>query len=215
MDEEKTWVRQALAGDQEAFACLVEVYKAPVFNLAYRLLGDQLEAEDAAQETFVRVYSRLNTYDPTHKLSSWIFSIASHYCVDRLRKRRFGWMSLEDLASWQVPSDPQDGPEKTALHREERDTLQVLLQQLPAHYRLVIVLRYWQDLSYEEMADVLHTTESTIKSRLHRARCMLAEWIKDQESQTGPSESGRRSMRPTPRAAEAIRLMPLSAGYLA
>ncbi len=189
MDEEKAWVRQALAGDQVAFARLVDAYKTPVFNLAYRLLGDAAEAEDAAQETFVRVYTHLGTYEPDKKFSSWILSITSHYCIDRLRRRRLSWLSLDDLLSRRTFSDPHEGPERAALQREEKDAVNDLLAELPAQYRLVLILRYWQDLSYQEMSQVLGTTESAIKSLLHRARCMLAERMRMRELQPGASPS--------------------------
>jgi RNA polymerase sigma-70 factor, ECF subfamily len=193
MDEERTWVKQVLAGDQAAFARLVEAYQTPVFNLAYRMLGDRTEAEDAAQETFVRMYTRLSSYDPNQKLSSWVLSIASHYCIDRLRRRRFGMTSLDDLLPWcnLEPEDPADAPEKTALDREEEDMLRDLLQDMPAQYRAAIVLRYWQELSYEDMANVLHTSEGAVKARLHRARTLLAERIKTREEQ--PAVAGRPS----------------------
>jgi RNA polymerase sigma-70 factor (ECF subfamily) len=178
MNDERGWVKQILAGDQQALEKLIEAYKMPVFNLAYRLLGDPAEAEDAAQETFVRIYIHLSDYEPDRKLSSWILSITSHYCIDRLRRRRGSWFSLDDLLARRQFSDPHIGPEKAALRREEADTLNGLLQELPDQYRNVLVLRYWQDLSYDEMAKMLNTTESAIKSRLHRARCILAERLK-------------------------------------
>ena len=76
MEEEKAWIQRALAGDQEGFACLVEAYQTAVYNLAYRMLGNAAEAEDAAQETFLKAYSRLKTYDSGRKFSSWLLAIA-------------------------------------------------------------------------------------------------------------------------------------------
>lgn len=184
MEEERVWIQRSLAGDQRAFAQLVDAYKSPVFNLAYRLLGDAAEAEDAAQETFVRVYTRLETYDAEKKFVSWILSIASHYCIDRLRRRRSSSVSLDQLLTQRAFSDPHEGPERTTLRQEEQAYLQRMLQELPDAYRLVLVLRYWHDLSYQEMSQVLETTESAIKSRLHRARCILAERIRKQEQQS-------------------------------
>ena len=87
-NREVKWVREARTGDAAAFSKLVEAYQTPVYNLAYRMLGNAAEAEDAAQETFIRAYTRLNTYDPDRKFSSWLLAIASHYCIDVLRRRR-------------------------------------------------------------------------------------------------------------------------------
>ena len=86
----------ARAGDQSAFGRLVIAYQTPVYNLAYRMLGNAAEAEEAAQETFLRAYTHLRSYDPQRPFRSWLLSIASHYCIDRLRRRRITWLPLED-----------------------------------------------------------------------------------------------------------------------
>jgi RNA polymerase sigma-70 factor (ECF subfamily) len=175
MDQERIWVEQARAGDQAAFARLVAAYQGPVFNLAYRMLGNPGDAEDAAQETFLRAYDRLGSYEIDRKFSSWILSIASHYCIDQLRRRRLPLESLDDMPVWRdLPSDDQE-PEDAALQGEQERALQHALAQLPPAYRLPVILRYWNDLSYEEIAEATQSTVSAIKSRLHRARLMLAE----------------------------------------
>jgi RNA polymerase sigma-70 factor (ECF subfamily) len=174
MEEEKVWIQRALAGDQEAFSCLVEVYQTAVYNLAYRMLGNAVEAEDAAQETFLRAYTRLNTYDSSKKFSSWLLAIASHHCVDRLRRRRWRWLSLDELPPWRWLASSSK-PEEVVVQREERGEVRQLLDQLPPHYRAAVILRYWHDLSYQEIAEAMETTESAVKSTLHRARRMLAQ----------------------------------------
>ena len=174
MEEEIAWIQRAVAGDQEAFACLVEAYQTAVYNLAYRMLGNAVEAEDAAQETFLKAYTRLNTYDSERKFSSWLLAIASHHCVDRLRRRRWGWLSLDELPPWRwLASGSQ--PEEAVIRSEERGEVHQLLDQLPPHYRATVILRYWYDLSYQEIAEAMETTESAVKSTLHRARRILAQ----------------------------------------
>lgn len=177
MDQEGLWVTGALRGDERAFAHLVDIYQAPVYNLCYRMLGNAPEAEDAAQETFVRVYRHLKAYDPEQKLSSWILAVASHYCIDRLRRRRIRWLSLDNILPLRPAATNIVRPEDAIIEHESCAEVRNLLQSLPAAYRLVIVLRYWQDLSYAEIAQVVGTTESAVKSRLHRARRMLAKGI--------------------------------------
>jgi RNA polymerase sigma-70 factor (ECF subfamily) len=172
--EELLWVQRTQRGDQQAFARLVEAYQAPVYNLAYRMLGSAPEAEDAAQETFLRVYSRIRTYDDDHKLSSWILSIASHYCIDRLRRRRGRTVSMEELNAWRWMPDGDARPEDQLLADERETLIQQVLATLPEQYRLAVVLRYWQDLSYDEIAEITDSTESAVKSRLHRARQAVA-----------------------------------------
>ncbi len=181
-DQERLWVARAMSGDDEAFTKLVEAYQGPVYNLAYRMLGTAAEAEDAAQETFLRVYTRLDSYDPQRKLSSWILSIASHHCVDRLRRRRGNTVSMEEIMSWRWLPDEKPKPEERTLAQEKNTAIHRLLQDLPEQYRLAIVLRYWQDLSYEEMAEVTDSTVSAVKSRLHRARQMMAAKMAEAEA---------------------------------
>lgn len=173
-DQESLWVAQARRGNQDAFARLVEAYQMPVYNLAYRMLGSAAEAEDAAQETFLRVYTRFDTYDPSRKFSSWILSIASHHCVDRLRRRRENTVSMEEIMAWRWVPDEHPRPEERVVAWEHRRDMRRILDVLPSQYRLVIVLRYWHDMSYEEIADVTESTTSAVKSRLHRARQVIA-----------------------------------------
>jgi len=173
MEEEKVWIQQALAGDQEAFACLVKAYQTAVYNLAYRMLGNAAEAEDAAQETFLKAYTRLKTYDSGRKFSSWLLSIASHHCIDRLRQRRFA-LSLDELPPWRWLAS-SSRPEEVVIRSQERDEVRQLLDQLPPHYRAAVILHYWHDLSYQEIAEATETTESAVKSTLYRARRKLAQ----------------------------------------
>lgn len=166
---------RALAGDQSAFATLVARYTGAVYNQAYRMLNDAQEAEDAVQEVFLRAFRRLDSYDPQRRLVTWLLTIGSNYCIDRLRRRRFNWMTLDDVAFWLPSGEP--GPEGSAILGERRAAVQRALQRLPENYRSVTVLRYWHDMSYLEIADSLGLTEATVKTRLHRARKMLMETL--------------------------------------
>lgn len=171
--QEKAWALAAQQGDQAAFMHIVDAYQQPVYNLCYRMLGDAVQAEDAAQETFIRVYTKINTYNHDRKFSSWLFSIASHYCIDQLRRRRYQMVSWDDLPPWRwLPADEPE-PEEVVLNHEAKDTLYALLNAIPPDYRAAVILRYWHDMSYEEIAEALETTVNAIKSRLFRARQMM------------------------------------------
>ncbi|MCI0397186.1 MAG: sigma-70 family RNA polymerase sigma factor [Chloroflexi bacterium] len=176
-DEEQRWLEQARRGDKEAFGKLIEAYQTPVFNLAYRMLGNAAEAEQAAQEAFIRAYLRLESYDPSQKFSTWMLSIASNYCIDQLRKRRAQFLSLDEPLPPHpaLMSERSTGPEAHAMDNEQQELVQQLLAALEPEYRQAVVLRYWYDMSYEEIAAVMQTTVSAIKSRLFRARRELAE----------------------------------------
>lgn len=177
MNEEQLWLEQARRGDKTAFGHLIEAYQGPVYNLAYRMLANSGEAEEAAQEAFIRAYTRLDSYDPAHKFSTWLLSITSNYCIDQIRKRRAVLLSIDEPLPPHpaLHSDNNKGPEAEFLAQEREQLVQGLLSELPAEYRQAVILRYWYDMSYEEIADVQETTVSAVKSRLFRARRLLAD----------------------------------------
>jgi RNA polymerase sigma-70 factor (ECF subfamily) len=181
------WVQGAIEGDQDAFAEIVYTFQDAVFNLCYRMLSDRGEAEDAAQEAFLRAYSHLTRYDPERSFKTWLLTIASNHCIDRIRKRHGIMLSIDEpvSATLSLASDePQ--PEQVVVSNERSRRIQQLLDTLAPEYRAAVVLRYWYDYSYAEIADVLETTESAIKSRLFRARQMLA----DKLGESGVSNRG-------------------------
>jgi RNA polymerase sigma-70 factor (ECF subfamily) len=141
------------------------------------MLNNAREAEEAAQEAFVRAYTRLNSYDPSRKFSTWMLSITSNYCIDLLRKRRALLLSLDGPLPPHpaLQSDRTKGPEAQVIQDERQQVVQALLGQLPDDYREAVVLRYWYEMSYDEIAEVMETTVSAIKSRLFRARRQLAQ----------------------------------------
>ena len=137
------------------------------------MLGDPGDAEDAAQEIFVRIYRQLGRYDPARKFSTWVLAIATNYCIDQLRRRRMQLVPLENIIPWARARE--SGPEGEAITQEERDEVQRLIKQLPEKYRAAIVLRDVEGLSYERIAEVLNLSEGTVKSRINRARNLLKE----------------------------------------
>ncbi|MGA9531155.1 MAG: sigma-70 family RNA polymerase sigma factor [Anaerolineales bacterium] len=184
--EEARWLELAQSGDDEAFGRLVEAFQGPVYNLCLRMLGEQDEAEDAAQETFWKAYRNLGRYDPQRKFINWLLAIASNHCVDRLRKRGLKLVSLQAMPWLETAVEQELGPEGAMAQAEEDHKVRQLLAELGGVDRAAIVLRYWYDLSYSEIGDALSLTESAVKSRLHRARTSLAEgWLAAQPTTSG------------------------------
>lgn len=181
MTDEMTWIFQAQHGDEEAFTHLVETYQKPVYNLCYRMLGDPDGAEDAAQETFLKVYQNLNRYDRDRSFATWLLSIAAHYCIDRLRRRKFVSFSIDEKEEGQteLPDHAAPDPEEETTRKQEREHLQLLLQSLNPTDRAAVILRYWYDASEAEIAQTLKISIPAVKSRLHRARLELAEKWKE------------------------------------
>lgn len=175
-NNESEWLERAIEGDDYAFTHLIEIYQKPVYNLCYRMLGNAGDAEDAAQEAFLRAYKSLDRYDPRRSFATWLLSIASHYCIDQLRKRRFTSFSMDDEDhAWLEPPDPGPNPETTLSDQEKQKQIQKLLEDLGPKDRSAVIMRYWYDYSYEEIAEALSLSVSAVKSRLHRARRELAE----------------------------------------
>ena len=188
------WVYAAIDGDQDAFAEIVYAFQDAVYNLCYRMLNNRTEAEDAAQEAFLRAYNNLDRYDHNRSFKTWVMSIASNHCIDRIRKRRMTYVSIDEPipATLSLASDdPQ--PEQVAEMNERSQRIQELLDHLQDDYRAAVVLRYWYDYSYAEIAEMLDTTESAIKSRLFRARQTLAALITDRDAEPGEDRLSRLS----------------------
>ena len=190
------WLTMTKNGDRLAFNHIVEEYQQPIYNLCYRMLENGDEAEDAAQEVFTRAYFKLDSYVETHKFSTWLFSIASHYCIDRLRKRRFQLVSWDDLAPWHLfAGQDASQPERALLEAEAVREVRVLLDALPPDYRAVIILKYWRSMSYQEIAETLETTVSAVKSKLFRARKMMATQIATPQADTSRPDTAIVSRR--------------------
>ena len=190
MNDENTWVIQAQQGSDEAFTRLVEEHQTHVYNLCYRMLGEPEAAEDAAQESFLRAYQNLHRYDQSRPFATWLLSIAAHYCIDRLRRRKLSIFSLDeendDGTTYEVADPASPDPEAESVKREDRDHLHVLLKSLDETDRAAVILRYWYDYSEIEIADSLKLTVSAVKSRLHRSRRALAGMWQENQPRTRP-----------------------------
>jgi len=182
---EQDLIRQARQKDEDAFGILVETYQRPVYNLCYRMLGNEQEAEDAAQESFWRAYQALDRYDTERSFITWLLSIAAHYCIDLQRKRHLPTIDMDLLTDLDAPDTNAPNPEKLVSVTEEQRQIQGLLSTLSDIDRSIIVMRYWHEFSEEEIGRSLKLTVSAVKSRLFRARQALAEkWM---EAQAKPS----------------------------
>lgn len=171
-------VANVLNGDQSAFEELIILYQNAVYNLTYRMLNDAREAEDAAQETFLRAYRNLGRYDTNRSFKTWLLSIASNYCIDLIRRwRKLSWLSIDDLLPGLEITSFEPTPEDVTINRERQGTLQNMLETLAPDYRAAVVMYYWYDMSCQEIAEAVHTSESAIKSRLFRARQMMADQL--------------------------------------
>lgn len=177
------WIERAIHGDTEAFEEIYYTYKDDVYTACVRMLGNPAEAEDAAQEVFIRLLRVLPRYDATRAgFRTWLLTIVTNYCYDQLRKRKAGEVSIDDEDNEPVAlslrsSDPT--PEQAALSNEFSTRVQDMLNRLSPDDRQMVVLRYWFDQGYEEIAEATGQTVSAVKSRLFRARQRLADLLGD------------------------------------
>jgi RNA polymerase sigma-70 factor, ECF subfamily len=176
-------------GDRAAFADLVEKYKQPVMNFVYRSLRDETEAEDLAQNVFLQVYKSRSRYQQTAKFSTWLFTIARNLCLNELRRRsRHPAESIEEThaeseshdggVQRQYEDKSQPAPPETLLQGELAQKIEEALAELPENQRTAILLCRQEDLSYEEIADILDCSLSATKSLIHRGRETLKEKLK-------------------------------------
>ncbi len=174
-------VRRCLTGDELAYRELIARYERQVYSLTLRMVRQREDAEDLTQETFVRMFKALARYDPARPFPAWLFTIAARLSIDQLRRRRMKMVSLfrsEPGESEEHLIDVVDrtpGPEELAQYAEEQRATERLIGSLPEHYRVVVVLRHQQGLSYEEIAEALHLPLGTVKARIHRARELLKD----------------------------------------
>lgn len=164
-------IQECRHGQPAAFGRLVLKYQKPLFNSALRLLGDYEEARDVTQTALVKAYEKLAMYNPHYKFFSWVFRILVNEALN-VRQRLKGMAPLEDTM---VAPDPS--PEQLLQRARLDGALDRALFQLSAEQRALVVLRHYQDLSYQELAYVFDTAEKTIKSRLFSARRRLLELL--------------------------------------
>lgn len=162
---------RCLAGDRDAFAQLVERYGGRVYNLALRITNDADAANDCSQEAFVRAYRALHRYDPTYPFAPWLLKIATNVSLSHVQRWHAHETPVEELPERAEPDE--QGPELTALRREEVSEVMAAMAELPPAYRAALTLRHIQQLSYQECADALGLPLGTLKTHLHRARAAL------------------------------------------
>lgn len=195
-DEDRNLIERCLKGDEKAFEALLTKYRGSVFSICLRMVRNRTTAEDIAQEVFIKVFSALGRYDPTYPFPSWLNRITSNLCIDYLRREKERTVSLDqpiaggdDDLLIQLPADGAR-PDRAAESREMMAILEEALTMLPEHYRIIVVLRHQEQLSYEEISDTLGIPLGTVKARIHRARNMIVEHFRKRGVLPGDLEIG-------------------------
>jgi RNA polymerase sigma-70 factor (ECF subfamily) len=195
-DEDKDLIERCLRGDERAFEDLLCRYRNSVFSICLRMVRNWSSAEDIAQEVFIKVFSALDRYDPSYQFSSWLNRITSNLCIDFLRREKDRTISLDqpiggedDDLLIQIPTSTA-GPDREAESKEMMVVLEEALNSLPEHYRIIVILRHQEQLSYEEISDTLGIPLGTVKARIHRARNMIVDHFQRKGLFRGDTRTG-------------------------
>lgn len=199
--EQTELIARIVAGETELFESLVLEHQTLVYNLALRMMANPADAEDCAQEAFVKAYRSLPTFRGEASFSSWLYRLTTNVCLDALRaKKRRAETSLTaedengEETELSIP-DPGDGPEATAEKNERRALVHRALRQLPEDFRQVLLLRELGGLSYDEIGHEMQLEAGTVKSRIFRARKKLAELLRADGNFSAPETSDRKEVR--------------------
>ncbi len=180
-------VQKALQGDEKAFARLLSRYKDTIYFMLLKMLNNRSDAEDLTIEAFGKAFKNLHQYSPTYAFSTWLFKIASNNCIDFLRKRKGITISIENEDEHSEMSEVSRikskdlNPEEKLIRKQKAILLQKVVRRLKPHYQELVELRYFREMSYEEIAEELNLPLGTVKAQLFRARQMLFKLIEGTE----------------------------------
>ena len=172
-------------GDQRAYADLMRFYREPIYMMLLRMTHNPTEADDLTIETFGKAFCQLHSYSPTNTCATWLCAIASNNGIDYIRRRRLETVSLNSMSvgnendgyEYPMPS-PDANPEEALMATQRSELLHEVVKQLKPRYRMIVEMRYFEELSYEEIAEKLKLPMGTVKIQLRRARMLLAEILK-------------------------------------
>jgi RNA polymerase sigma factor (sigma-70 family) len=176
-------VQKAMNGDQRAYADLMHRYKDAIYFMALKMVNNKEDAMDLTVETFGKAFEKLEKYQPSHAFSTWLFRVATNNCIDFIRKKKLNTMSLNGLMdddgeerTLQIAADVLN-PEESWIKNQQTQELKSLIDSLPPRYRRLITLRYFDELSYEEIAIQLDLPIGTVKGQLFKARYLLGSIV--------------------------------------
>ena len=176
-------VVRAREGDQKASADLMHRYKDSIYFMALKMVNNKEDAMDLTVETFAKAFEKLDKYQLEFAFSTWLFRVGTNNCIDFIRKKKLNTQSINGMVDddgderpLQIKSDALN-PEEVSMKKEQTQTLKVLIDSLPSRYRNLIVLRYFDELSYEEISEQLDLPLGTVKAQLFRARYLLGNIV--------------------------------------
>lgn len=183
--EDHELIKNALNGNQDCYTRLMKKYHDPVFSLVFKIIHDKEEIEDLVQETFIKAFSSLKSFNENYSFSTWIFKIASNNCIDYMRKKKLKTLSInvtieqeEGESTIEIP-DTSYETDRHLIEEQRRKIIQDAINSLPEKYRVVIQMRHQEEKNYDEISEILNMPIGTVKAHIFRAREMLNKYLKD------------------------------------
>jgi RNA polymerase sigma factor (sigma-70 family) len=175
-------------GDEKAYAELMHIYKKPVFHVVLKMVRNPDDAEDLTIEAFAKAFKNLHKFNPEFAFSTWLFRIATNNCIDFIRKNKIKTMSIDSAVKMgdgdEIQLEFRDNdlnPADTTIKNQKIEIMRHVVSRLPDKYQRLVSLRYFDELSYEEIATELKAPLGTVKAQLHRARELLYDMVKDKK----------------------------------
>ena len=182
--EDAHLIHDALHGDQSAFKQLLKKYHDSIYNLIYRIVHDKTQVEDITQETFVKAFASLKSFNEEYAFSTWLYKIATNSSIDHIRKKKLDTFSIdkpialeESDFTFELP-DTTYQPDRSIIQRQRTKLLEEAINQLPEKYKRVIILRHSEERDYAEIAKILKLPLGTVKAHIFRARELLNKYLR-------------------------------------
>lgn len=175
MDEDLKWIKEVLKGNKQAYAHIINKYKNPLYATILRMTKNPQDAQDLVQEAFIKVYSQLEKFEQKGSFSSWLYRVAINHCMDEFRKKSYTIKKVEmDEGNTVNPNHP----EIVFLKKEKNRQLERLIATLPEDERMIILLRYVNELGYREISEMMDISLTNVRNKLHRAKKKMREQVK-------------------------------------
>src|SRR4249920_1902181 len=181
-------IDKAVGGDEKSYAKLLQRYRRPVYHVILKMVRNVDDAEDLTMESFAKAFRSLHRFKKDFTFSTWLFRIATNNTIDFIRKKKLNTLSIEntytDDNGESVSIDIEDAnlnPQEEAIKAQKEELIQIFVDKLPAKYQKLVRLRYFHELSYEEIAKELEAPLGTVKAQLHRARELMYELVKNKK----------------------------------
>ncbi len=182
--EDTYYIDEVLRGNREAFRVLVDRYHSMVYGIAYTMTRSVETAQDVVQEVFLRAFRKIDRYNSTYPFGVWVRRIAVNYILDMRKKKKVNTVSMttEEDDEWEI-KDTGSNPRDEKFKVDQERLVMEAIEQMPEKYRMILLLRHFEQLSYEEIADALAIPLGTVMTQLHRARHQLADILRPVESE--------------------------------